>query len=159
LVLRDLLTKQITHLNIDIKKPVDQWSDTLLKIIALILSLCKKLTVLNFGDMFITRKFKTPVFFLPSESSMSSTLMKLKINVLNFADCLCVLDGRFTCLSTLIINVHNVFDRTRNMGETVSIILNDHAYRNNNKPNKFILFIEKTSQIEIFLIHVILSDI
>ncbi|CAF3888562.1 unnamed protein product [Rotaria sp. Silwood1] len=55
-VLRDLLTKQITHLNIDIKKPVDYWSDTLLNIIALILSLCKKLTVLNFGDMFITRK-------------------------------------------------------------------------------------------------------
>ncbi|CAF0742977.1 unnamed protein product [Rotaria sordida] len=35
LVLRDLLTKQITHLNIDIKKPVDPWSDTLLNIIAL----------------------------------------------------------------------------------------------------------------------------
>jgi len=98
LVLRDLLTKQITHLNIDIKKPVDYWSDTLLNIIALILSLCKKLTVLNFGDIFITRKFAIPFFFLSSEISMPSTLMKLTINVLNFADCRCVVDGRFPCL-------------------------------------------------------------
>ncbi|CAF3983863.1 unnamed protein product [Rotaria sordida] len=100
LVLRDLLTKQITHLNIDIKKPVDPWSDTLLNIIALILSLCKKLTVLNF------------------EISMSSTLMKLTINVLNFADCRCVVDGRFSCLSTLIINVENVVDPMGDIAET-----------------------------------------
>ncbi|CAF2587448.1 unnamed protein product [Rotaria sp. Silwood2] len=118
LVLRDLLTKQITHLNIDIRKPVDHWSDTLLNIIALILSLCKILTVLNFGDMFITRKFKIPFFFLSSEISMSSTLMKLTINVLNFADCRCVVDGRFPCLSTLIINVDNVLDPMGDIGET-----------------------------------------
>jgi hypothetical protein len=90
---------------------------------------------------------------------MSSTLMKLTINVLNFADCHCVVDGCFPCLSTLIINVAYVLDPMEDIDETVSIILNDHAYRNNSKPNKFILFIEKTSQIEIFLIHVILSDI
>jgi hypothetical protein len=63
LILRDLLTKQITHLNIGIKKPINLWSDTLLDTIGLILSLCKKLAVLNFGDVFMTRMFAVPFFF------------------------------------------------------------------------------------------------
>jgi hypothetical protein len=62
LVLRDILTKQITHLNIDIKQSTDICSKTVADILALILSLCKQLIVLNFDDMFTKRKCDTPVF-------------------------------------------------------------------------------------------------
>ena len=98
LLLRDL-TKQVTHLNIDMKKSTVGWSKTVSNIFALIISLCKNLTVLNFCYMFILRKWVTPVFHIQSESNISSTLMKLKINVGSFADCLYLLDGRFECLS------------------------------------------------------------
>jgi hypothetical protein len=40
---------------------------------------------------------------------MSSTLIKLKINVATFFDCLYMLDGRLDFLSTLIINVRDIF--------------------------------------------------
>ncbi|CAF0884063.1 unnamed protein product [Rotaria sordida] len=43
LIHRDLLAKQITHLNIDIKNPPELCLKTISKIFVLILSLCKKL--------------------------------------------------------------------------------------------------------------------
>ncbi|CAF1087004.1 unnamed protein product [Rotaria sordida] len=101
LILRDL-TKQITHLNIDIKRTTKRFSVTVSKIFELIVSLCKNLTVLNFCDMFRTRTYETRVFYR-SSNYMSSTLIKLKIHVLRFADCLYLLDGRLDSLSTLII--------------------------------------------------------
>jgi hypothetical protein len=99
LLLRDLLGNQITHLNIDLNNPRTICSKTVANIFGLILSLCKQLIVLNFGDMFIRRKCQIPVYYLRNELNMSSTLMKLKINVVNFADCIFLLDGRFECLS------------------------------------------------------------
>jgi hypothetical protein len=122
LVLRDLLSKQITHLNIDIEIAV-YCSETVAKIFALILSLCKQLTVLNFGDMFTRRKCATPVFYIGNPINMSSTLMKLKISVVNFADCLFLLDGRFECLSTLIIDVSSISDGIGGIGGRVSRVL------------------------------------
>jgi hypothetical protein len=122
LILRDLLNKQITHLNFDIKKPAEYCSKTVSKILVLILSLCEKLTDLNFGDMFLTRKCLTGAFNLRSENIMSSTLIKLKINVSNFLDCLFLLDGRFESLSTLIINVADIFDPVIDIGGRVSQI-------------------------------------
>ncbi|CAF1303397.1 unnamed protein product [Rotaria sordida] len=109
LILRDLLTKQITHLNIDIKRTTKRFSVTVSKIFELIVSLCKNLTVLNFCDMFRTRIYETRVFYR-SSNYMSSTLIKLKIHVLSFVDCLYLLDGRLDSLSTLIINVEHIFD-------------------------------------------------
>ncbi|CAF3164706.1 unnamed protein product [Rotaria sp. Silwood2] len=109
LILRDLLTKQITHLNIDIKKPAELCSETVSKIFALILSLCKKLIVLNFCDMFLTRQCTSPVFYLLSNHYIPSTLIKLKINVVSLVDCLYLLDGPLVCLSTLIVNVEQIF--------------------------------------------------
>jgi hypothetical protein len=54
---------------------------------------------------------------------MSSTLMKLKISVVNFADCLFLLDGRFECLSTLIIDVSSISDGIGGIGGRVSRVL------------------------------------
>jgi hypothetical protein len=42
-IFRDLLTQQIKHLDIDIKKTTEQCSTTVAKIFALILSLCENL--------------------------------------------------------------------------------------------------------------------
>jgi hypothetical protein len=120
LVLRDLLTKQITRLNIDIIKPAEYCSEIVRNIFELILSLCKKLTVLHFCDMFITRKCLTTVLFLPSGSNICSTLIKLKIKVANLIDCICLLDGRLESLSTLIISAQQIYDPL--VGEEVSII-------------------------------------
>ncbi|CAF3342186.1 unnamed protein product [Rotaria sp. Silwood1] len=108
LILRDILSKQITHLNIDIKNPAGYYSSTILKIFGLILSLCKKLIVLNFCDMFPTRTISTLLFHLRRENSLPSTLIKLKINGACVTDCLYLLDGPLVCLSTLIINVSSI---------------------------------------------------
>ncbi len=109
-----------------------------MNIFALILSLSKKLTVLNFCDMFPTRKCQIPIFYLRSESNMSSTLIKLTINVQSFADCLYLLDGRFDSLSTLIVNVNDIYDLMIDIGGRVSTI-------------SLIIFREKTvNQINLF---------
>jgi hypothetical protein len=119
--LRDL-TKQVAHLNIDMKKSTVGWSKTVSNIFALIISLCKNLTVLNFCYMFILRQCVTPVYHLRSENNISSTLMKLKVNVGCFADCLYLHDGRFECLSTLIVKATQIFDPVIDIGQRVSII-------------------------------------
>jgi hypothetical protein len=67
-----------------------------------ILSICKKLTVLYFDDIFPTEAYPAPIFILPT-SFTSSTLIELKINVTMFSDCLRLLDGRLDSLSTLIM--------------------------------------------------------
>jgi len=103
------------------KKTAEKCSSTVADIFVLISSLCKKLSVLNFFDMFSTRTYVTPVFFLRSTTYMSSSLIKLKINVTSYADCLYLLDGRLDSLSTLIINVSDIFDPTVNIHALVSI--------------------------------------
>ena len=62
-ILRDLLIQQITHLNIDINTTTTVCWRTITEIFALILSLCEGLIILNFGDMFSTRKYGTPSFY------------------------------------------------------------------------------------------------
>ncbi|CAF4244667.1 unnamed protein product, partial [Rotaria sordida] len=110
LILRDLLTKQITHLNIDIIKPVELCSEIVSNMFGLILSLCKKLIALNFCDIFPIRECQSLIFNVISKISVPSTLMKLKINVVSLIDCLYILDGPFVCLSTLIINIGQIFN-------------------------------------------------
>jgi hypothetical protein len=123
-ILRNLLTKQITHLTIDMKKTKERNSINVVKIYELIGSLCKKLVVLNCYDMFYSEKIERPDFCSPWKSYMSSTLTKLNINVPTVADCLYLLDGPFVCLSTLIIHVRFIFhlDVLKNIDPSVSRI-------------------------------------
>ena len=67
---------------------------------------------------------------------MSSTLIKLKINVATLTDCLYLLDGRLDCLSTLIINVSHIFHPIEDIDPTVSIISMIMFTEKNIKPNK-----------------------
>lgn len=121
LILRNLLSKQITHLSIDITKTAEKCSIDAAKIFSSILSLCKRLIVFNFCDIFPTRKCWAILFHLPTPSYMSSTLVKLKINVTSFFDCLYLLDGHFDSLSTLIINVADIYNPVIDLGRSVSI--------------------------------------
>lgn len=109
-ILRCLLTDQITHLVVEIKdETITELSDeNKLHMLPLILSLSKRLTDLSFCECFSDRNLKLSIFNLPSTSCVSSTLTKLKVNVRILNDCLDFLDGRLTCLSTLIICVEKI---------------------------------------------------
>jgi hypothetical protein len=136
-ILRNLLTQQITHLNIDIQnETTSQLSEISSNIFALILSLAKRLIHLNFCQLFPQRKMSSCiyellptscnlsicVYKLPQTICMSSSLTELKINVATFDDCLYLLDGHLHCLSKLIINVKE-FPYKRSYGNGwVSII-------------------------------------
>ena len=54
---------------------------------------------------------------------VSSTLTKLKIDVNTLDDCLYILDGRFDCLSTLIIDIEKIRPLLSNIDTTVKILL------------------------------------
>jgi len=97
--------------------------ETVSKIFALILSLCKNLIVLNFCDMFPIREHSASLFYLLRKNYMSS-LTKLKIKVGIFTDCLYLLDGPLVCLSTLIIDVSYIYHPSLlgDIDPTVSII-------------------------------------
>ena len=116
------LANKLHILILILKNTIEHCSKTVSNIFALILSLCKKLIDLNFCDMFFTRKYSISVSDLSATSYISSTLTKLKINVATFNDCLYLLDGRFDCLSTLIINVLNIYYPISDIDKTVSII-------------------------------------
>ena len=105
-VLRELVTEQITDLSIDIKqerrseeqeRPSMAFEQILLQ--------SKRLTHLNVCQLFPHSTTSICIFGLPSRYLWSSSLTQLRINVLTFGDCLCLLDGRLPHLSKLIINV------------------------------------------------------
>ncbi|CAF2699707.1 unnamed protein product [Rotaria sp. Silwood2] len=112
LILRDLLTNQITHLNIDIKNTTENRFKIGPEIFPKILSLCKNLIVLNFCDMFPERNFVVSLTDFSWNHCIPSTLIKLRINLSTLADCLHLLDGLFVCLSILIITVTFTFHTT-----------------------------------------------
>ncbi|CAF3999621.1 unnamed protein product [Adineta steineri] len=109
-VLRDLLTHQITHLNIDFQ--TDEIPKILSKIsldiLIMILSLCQRLIKLNFCQVFSYRNSFLSIYKLPQTSCSYSSLIELKINVATFNDCLRLLNRRFDSLSKLTINVREI---------------------------------------------------
>ncbi|CAF1159648.1 unnamed protein product [Adineta steineri] len=121
-ILRDLLSKQITHLNIDIMNANNEWTKITSEIFVLILSLCEKLTELNFCDLFFERKHWNNFRHLTEPSFMSSTLTKLKINLATFTECLFLLNGDFECLTTLIVHVELIYFATQNIDNTKKLL-------------------------------------
>ncbi|CAF1203041.1 unnamed protein product [Adineta steineri] len=108
--LRELLTQQITHLNINIQSDEIQTllSKISLYMFILILTLCQRLIKLNFCQVFSYRNLFIPICSLPETCFTYSSLIELKINVATINDCLCLLDGRFNSLSKLTINVGEI---------------------------------------------------
>ena len=89
----------------------------------MILSLCKQLVNLNFCQLYYYRSLPIRIYHLPSTSCVSSTLVKLKVSVSAFGDCLYLLDGRLNCLSTLIIHVERISFSVVDIDNTVNITL------------------------------------
>ncbi|CAF1203113.1 unnamed protein product [Adineta steineri] len=114
--LLNLLTHQITHLNIDIQS--DEIPILLSKISSyifiLILSLCQRLINLNFCQLFSYQNSFISICKLPKTCPTYSTLIELTINVATINDCLRLLNRHFDCLSKLTINVREIkYERKR----------------------------------------------
>ena len=118
--LQNLLSKQVTHLHIDVDTKSEGDSETVSNLFVLILSLCERLIDLQFTDIFSGDFCLTPSVFLLLKNFRSSTLTTLKINLATFVDCLLLLDGRLASLSTLIIKVADIFDPVMDIGHKVS---------------------------------------
>ena len=122
--LHNLLTEQVTSLTIDVN---DQTTPgpcpaSLSTIFALILSLSKRLIKLNFGHFYHRSALFT--FQFSSIDCNSSTLTTLKINVENFDDCLYLLDGRLSSLSTFTVYVDGPVLTSETIDNKVSITSN-----------------------------------
>ncbi|CAF5023462.1 unnamed protein product, partial [Rotaria socialis] len=83
---------------------------------ALILSISKCLIDLTF-----TERIRISFSNLPSTSCVSSTLIKLKINVNTFDDCLYLLDGCLQYLSIMIIDIDEISDSSSNIDNTKNL--------------------------------------
>ncbi len=153
-LIRHDLTNQITHVNIDIKETEEDGLKIGSEIFVKILSLCKSLIVLNFCHVFPTRNYSPQLSYLEGGRCISSTLIKLKINVSTLTDCLYLLDEPLVCLSTLTINVSHI---SRPYGYTVPTVSFISLIIFTQKEIYF-YFVEKTSQVEAFFIHHIWVD-
>jgi hypothetical protein len=131
LILCDLLTNQITHLNIDIKNTTECSVKMGTEIFVKILSLCQNLIVLNFCDMFCTQNFILSLSYFSWDHCIPSTVIKLRINLSTVVDCLHLLDGPFVCLSTLIVSIrftrNSIGYINQYINPTVSLY-NNHIY-------------------------------
>lgn len=77
-----------------------------------------KLQYLNFCPSSIWfSRLSTDIF---NENLTSSTLLELHVTVENFNDCLCLLDGRFSQLHTLHINIADISSSQLTNNKTVN---------------------------------------
>ena len=151
MIIRDLLRNQITHLHLALTRE-EYNTDSVTNTFTLTLSLCERLTELDFTDTFAGQLWRTSPVFLTGKNLHSSTLTKLKINVACIYDCLLLLDGRLDSLSRLIINVADIFAAPMN-------ILQEVSSRQRSSQWRFSVFsLERPLEIEIFLTHLISSD-
>jgi hypothetical protein len=122
----------------------------------LILSLGKCLVDLTFSEWFSGKSLDISTLNITSTSYVSSTLIKLKIEVNTFDDCLYLLDGRLQCLSTLIIKIFEICDSLANIDNKVSIYLIVMCIENLyvNYIHYFVFFIENITKIEMFLVNI-----
>ena len=120
--LRDLLTFQITHLEVHIrdKQRGQIPAGSPLGIFTSVLMMGECLTNLTFSLWWIDESRDFSFLARPSIICQSSTLTKLVITVYNFDDCLYLLDGRLKRLSTLIIDIKKLRNPLANIDNTVS---------------------------------------
>ncbi|CAF3540478.1 unnamed protein product [Rotaria socialis] len=100
-----IFKKQITRLIITTPRKKNN-SFTIVKICSCIFSICNKLTHLTFSESSYV-DFVSLLFDVPSRSFSSSSLLALNIKVQHFSQLLYVLDGRFSQLHTLIVDLIN----------------------------------------------------
>lgn len=106
-----IFKKQITKLEIkmtDYLKAEESSREYTEQVYVHILSFCENLQHLHVITMSEAYKPILSLRFLPSNMFSSSTLTYLCIDVADWADCLCLLDGRLKQLNTLIIQVNSI---------------------------------------------------
>ncbi|CAF3386053.1 unnamed protein product [Rotaria socialis] len=121
-MLRFLLMDQIKHLVVEIKDETTtatglSYKNTL-DILSLILFSSKRLTHLIFSEWSSEEPLAISIFNHPTASCVSSTLTQLEIHIDTFDDCLYLLDGRFECLTTLIVNILKISISKSNIDNT-----------------------------------------
>ncbi|CAF2140517.1 unnamed protein product, partial [Rotaria magnacalcarata] len=67
---------------------------------------------------YLTEPLAISIFNHPTASCVSSALTRLEIHIDTFDDCLYLLDGRFECLTTLIVNIRKIFVSKSNIDNT-----------------------------------------
>lgn len=122
-----IVTQQITHLTIDIHQNFNGARTTEIPsaIFGLILNSCQRLVYLNFCDFY---RQCTVISILNTPINISSTLTTLKVLVRTFDDCLYLLNGRLTSLSTLIMHVCKVSHLSQSIDNEVSLVSSSYVY-------------------------------
>ena len=93
----------------------------------MILSVSKQLCDLTFSQYILANDLVVSSFNLPRRRRCtSSTLTRSNISVHSIDDCLYLLDGRFECLSTLVIEITAALDQYSTRENRVSRISNEY---------------------------------
>ena len=112
-----MFINQIKNLQIDTDDEVSSELD----IFSTILSSCKHLNELDFNQFFHDQNLATSISDHSALTNcLSTSLIKLKIYVNTFEDCLYLLDGCLPCLSTLIIHVLRMITCSSNIDNMVN---------------------------------------
>jgi len=91
------------------RKPRNWLFEIVANIFVLFVLLCENLVEFNFGDMYLTRKYFISVYCASLlNNCVSSTLVKLQINVFDIVDIFILLDGRFKSLTTLNVTIESI---------------------------------------------------
>lgn len=125
------LSKQIAQLKIDVSIDGEPEVETAPKVFASILSLCPDLVDMTLCSPLLSREHWTLVVSLLRKPCASTTLTRLRIDVVSLPDCITLLDGRFPRLTTLIVKIQQIFptgfDESRIVSNTVSSFESDYC--------------------------------
>ena len=119
----DVFQKQISSLTMIFcnNKPCDGIEGLFTNAFINVLTTCTNLTYLSFYSQDACTKVPRASLTVPSTPCFTSNLVYLNVAVSAFDHCLCLLDGYFTQLQTLIIKVGSISDTSRTIQNTVKI--------------------------------------
>ena len=147
-----LLNSQITQLCIDRAGITDKSTNRhKFEVFAIILSVSKQLCDLTLSSYDLKNVSKSNLWKM---NCTSSTLTKLNISVYSVDECLYLLDGRFECLSTLIVEIQAITDSLSHRENKVSDQGSISRFKEVCLKNLLIVFfrIEKSSSTKMFLV-------
>ncbi|CAF1066082.1 unnamed protein product [Adineta ricciae] len=119
-ILHRLLSTQIVSFSVAIVDETDQKlsSDNHIDFFELILSLGKFLIDFSYTYRFPGLFRQIDTLNIRSNNTLYSTINKLTIRVSTFNDCLYILNGCFTSLTILIINISDIIDSSQKLDNT-----------------------------------------
>ena len=116
----NILKNEISSCSIDIIENAKHTSGkgVLEFVLREIFSVFPNLQYLNFTpNLYLCEKFS---FDISRSNIFSSTLLELHINLVNISDCLSLLDGRFSQLHTLYVNIYYIGENPFSINNKVS---------------------------------------